>query len=71
MKTFGDLRRKVQTASRGDLEQFTLDIAEVWLNGGQDIPPLNDSILDPNTPLNSESLERVTVILSEHGLWPD
>lgn len=68
MKTFKDLRRKVQATSKEELEQIVLAIAKVWLNGYQ---PAEDAPLNPDTPLDSESLERVTVILSEHGLWPD
>ena len=68
MKTFGDLRRKVQASSKKELEQIVLAIAKAWLNGFQ---PAEDDLLNPDTPLDSETLERVTVILSEHGLWPD
>jgi len=66
MKTFGDLRRKVQATSKKKLEQIVLDIAEVWLQASS-----ADDLLDPDTPLDSESMGQVTSILSSHGLWPD
>jgi len=66
MKTFGDLQQKVKDTSKEELEQIVLDIADVWLQASS-----ADDLLDPDTPLDSESLGQVTSILSSHGLWPD
>jgi hypothetical protein len=68
MKTFGDLQQKVKDTSKEELERIVLDIAEVWLI---ERGATADSLLDSDTPLDSESLGQVTSILSSHGLWPD
>ena len=73
MKTFGDLQQKVKDTSKEELERIVLDIAEVWLLNDLGVRrwATADSLLDSDTPLDSESLGQVTSILSSHGLWPD
>jgi hypothetical protein len=70
MKTVDDLQKKVITAPVHKVRACLIAIAKVWLTNPRE-KVTSQTILDTETPLDSESLAEVTRLLSEYGFWPE
>ena len=70
MKTVDDLQKKIITAPTHKVKACLIAIARVWLTNPRE-PVNSQTLLDTETPLDSESLAEVTRLLSEYGFWPE
>jgi hypothetical protein len=70
MKTVSDLQNKIITAPAHKVKACLIAIAKVWLTNPRE-KITSQTLLDTETPLDSESLAEVTRLLSEYGFWPE
>jgi hypothetical protein len=70
MKTLGELLTAIDDANPTKVRECLKLIATAWLtNPKEDVS--NGTLLDPDTPVDSESLAEVTTALSRFGFWPE
>jgi hypothetical protein len=70
MKTVDDLQKKIITAPTHKVKACLIAIARVWLTNPRE-PVTSQTILDPDNPLDSDSISKVTELLNEYGFWPE
>lgn len=69
MKTYGDLRKKIMDADPQTVKNCLLRICEAWFCPNDKID--DDTELDSNLALDSDTIERVTEVLSRFDFWPE
>ena len=70
MKTVRDLQKVILAAPESKVRACLISIARVWLTNPREEIKM-DSPLNPETPLDSDSLTVVTRLLNEYGFWPN
>jgi len=69
MKTVDDLQKAIINAQPHKVKACLIAIARVWLTNPKE-PITSKTLLDTDTPLDSDSIAEVTRLLSEYGFWP-
>jgi hypothetical protein len=69
MKTVDDLQKTIITAPVHKVKACLIAIAKVWLTNPRE-KVTSQTLLDPDNPLDSDSISKVTELLNEYGFWP-